>query len=220
MTKIDLHTHSIASKDGGLKEKHYRKILEGGILDAVAVTDHCTTAYAKSLQKTFGQAIIVGQEIKTQSGELIGLYLENDIPDGRALVDTIDMIQAQNGIIYVPHPLETHRHSLRQDVLLKVINDVDIIEVHNGRAHENKSFEVVEFSSQYEVPEAASSDAHSMSGIGHTFMRIEQSPTQENLVAQVNKAHLEYNPAPIGAKLAPTRNRIKKTLFLSRPPKL
>jgi Predicted metal-dependent phosphoesterases (PHP family) len=74
MYKVDLHTHSIASPDGSLNEDNYRKMLETGRLDCIAVTDHNTIAFAKELHANLGDRIIVGEEITTLDGEIIGLF--------------------------------------------------------------------------------------------------------------------------------------------------
>ena len=107
--KIDLHTHSIISYDGGITEKQYRKILEMGILDYVAITDHNETRFAGIMQKKFGDKIIIGEEIKTKEGEIIGLFLKKTIASGQSTEETAAAIHLQGGLVYIPHPFETRR---------------------------------------------------------------------------------------------------------------
>ncbi len=137
--KIDFHTHSVVSPDGALTEAHYQKMLQTG-LDCVAITDHNTTAFAQKLHKKLGDQIIVGEEITTTQGEIIGLYLTDDVPAGLTGLETVKVIKKQRGLVYIPHPFETVRKGITQEVLDKIADFVDIIETNNGRAvFQNKS---------------------------------------------------------------------------------
>lgn len=99
MVRIDLHTHSVASPDGGITAAQYRKVLREGLLHYVAVTDHNTVDFALGLQRELGEYIIVGEEIMTREGEIIGLYLQENIPKGLSASDTVGKIQQQDYII-------------------------------------------------------------------------------------------------------------------------
>ena len=74
MYKVDLHTHSQASPDGGIRPEQYAQALATEKLDFIAITDHDRIDFALGMQKALGNKIIVGQEITTSVGELIGLY--------------------------------------------------------------------------------------------------------------------------------------------------
>lgn len=76
MFKIDLHTHSTSSPDGGITAHQYEEALSTGVLDCVAITDHNRIDFAEKLERSFGDKIIVGEEIMTSGGEIIGLYLK------------------------------------------------------------------------------------------------------------------------------------------------
>src|SRR6266852_4695389 len=105
MCKVDLHTHSQASLDGGLSAADYHNMLaQDNGLQCVAVTDHNSIAFAQKLQAELGERIIVGEEITTAEGEIIGLYLKKTVPGGRSLAETVRSIKEQDGLVYVPHP--------------------------------------------------------------------------------------------------------------------
>ena len=108
MFRIDLHTHSLGSPDGAITTNQYRKVLLSGRLDYIAITDHDDTNFAKSVKKALGaelsDRIIVGQEITTKAGELIGLFLTQTVPAGLTLRETAKAIHQQGGLVYVPHP--------------------------------------------------------------------------------------------------------------------
>ncbi len=102
MFKIDLHTHSSASPDGGITPQQYAHVLATNQLDLIAVTDHNRIDTALELHRALGDRIIVGEEIMTTSGEIIGLYLEKPVSAGLSPDETISQIKQQGGIVYIP----------------------------------------------------------------------------------------------------------------------
>ncbi len=88
MLNVDLHTHSVASPDGGITLKQYRHILEIGILDCIAITDHNQIDFATHARQKLGERIIIGEEIMTTLGEIIGLFLEQPVRAGMTPEDT------------------------------------------------------------------------------------------------------------------------------------
>jgi predicted metal-dependent phosphoesterase TrpH len=209
--KIDLHTHSIASPDGSLSAKHYQKMLASGKLDYVAVTDHNAIDFAQSLQNQLGEQIIVGEEIATNEGEIIGLYLKAAIPAGLSVAETIQAIKDQDGLVYIPHPFETVRKGLSLETLSSILHNVDIIEVHNGRAiFQNKGRQARTWAVENGVVGAAGSDAHGWHGWGKTYSTVRAIPTRRTLVDLLAEStHRAQRPSIRGA-LYPKLNRIRR----------
>lgn len=214
MARIDLHTHSAASPDGGITAAQYRKVLRGGLLDYVAVTDHNTVDFALGLQRELGEHIIVGEEIMTREGEIIGLYLQKNIPKGLSASDTVGKIKQQGGLVYIPHPFETVRHGISEKVLLHIMHDVDIIEVGNGRAvFQNKSAQAAAWAKRFQKAAAAASDAHGIKGWGRTFTELPEAPTRETLVELLQRCNMTVRaPGAVGL-LYPKLNRVRKALY-------
>jgi len=190
MIRIDLHTHSEASPDGGITPEGYAKLLENETLDVIAITDHDRIDFALGLQKALGaDFIIVGEEITTTDGEIIGLYLTSKVEPGMNAVDTIKAIHAQNGLVYIPHPFEKVRKGLQAEVLQHLLDDVDILEVFNGRAITKKhGIESFTWATKHKIAAAASSDAHGLKGVGKTYSMLENRPTKESLVYELQNA--------------------------------
>ncbi|MCA9330415.1 PHP domain-containing protein, partial [Candidatus Saccharibacteria bacterium] len=117
MYKVDLHTHSQASPDGGITAEQYAHVLSTGLLDMIAITDHNSIAYAQEVQKQLGDKIIVGEEIMTNDGEIVGLFLTQVIEPGLSAQETCRRIKAQHGLVYIPHPFETVRKGLHPEKL-------------------------------------------------------------------------------------------------------
>lgn len=210
MYKIDLHTHSYGSPDGGLRLRHYQRVLDDGLLDFIAVTDHNRIDIAQEIQAALGRQIIVGEEITTTAGEIIGLYLKQAIPAGLTPQETIARIKAQKGLVYIPHPFETVRKGIPEPVLKKIAKDVDILEVHNGRAvfqnHSNRANRWVKDNNRVG---ASSSDAHGFRGWGKTYSCIEGKPTRENLVTLLSEASYAVHAPGVIGLLYPKLNRAK-----------
>lgn len=211
MFKIDLHTHSQASKDGGLMAEDYKQMLAGGGLDYIAVTDHDSVDFARQLRQELGDKIIVGEEIAVSEGEIIGLYLSESIEPGLSARDAMKRIHSQDGLVYIPHPFETVRKGLTEKVLDELADLVDIVEVHNGRAiFQDKGTKAVVWAANHNKAYATSSDAHGPKGWGKTFSVVDPVPTRENLVALLRHAtHVQKKVGLIGT-LYPKLNRIRR----------
>jgi len=209
MVRVDLHTHSQASPDGSLSTKDYQEMLASGGLDYIAVTDHDRIDFAQELQGELGEQIIVGEEITTQQGEIIGLYLQQAIPAGLSTQETVQRIRKQGGLVYVPHPFETVRKGLSFASLNAIAKHVDIIEAYNGRSLQNRSKQAAHWTQQYPVPGAASSDAHGPRGWGNTYSVITEPPTRETLISLLHSASHNTKSTGIIGRLYPKLNRLR-----------
>ncbi len=213
MYKIDLHTHSVASPDGGLSVQDYQRMLASGLLDFIAVTDHDRIDFAQQLHKQLVEQIIVGEEISTKEGELIGLYLTKQVMPGMSAIDTAKTIHAQGGLVYVPHPFETVRKGLPLAVLEQIASEVDIVETRNGRAvFQNRSTTAEAWATQHNAPKAASSDAHGKHGWGKTHSTVSKAPTKDTLPRLLRQAVFQVGSPGVRGVLYPKVNRLRKKI--------
>lgn len=212
--KIDLHSHSTASKDGGISLEQYRSLINSGTIDYIAVTDHNLVARARDIQAAIGDNIIVGEEIMTQNGEVIGLYLQEVVPEGLTMSEAIARIKDQNGITYLPHPFDSRRAWKLRQTLDSVINDIDIIEVFNPRTTSlTANREAFAYAQEKDKSIAASSDSHSAGEVGRTYSVIHQKPTRENLVELLQSPELSRKQARPHHYLNPVLNILKKKVW-------
>lgn len=217
MYKVDLHTHSQASPDGGITAEQYAHALSTGRLDMIAITDHNSIAYAQQVQQQLGDKIIVGEEIMTSDGEIVGLFLDQVIEPGLSAQETCRRIKAQHGIVYIPHPFETVRKGLHPAKLEEIQKLVDIIEVCNGRALlQNRGSQAVVWGKLNRVPGAASSDAHGIHGLGKTYSRCAELPTKASLVKLIQGSTLMTDRPNVRALLYPKYHRLRKKLGRKR----
>lgn len=211
MYKVDLHTHSHASRDGGITIEQYAQILSDGVLDYIAITDHNKIDFAAELHQRLGDHIIVGEEINALEGEIIGLYLTKPVPRGLPALEVTERIKKQGGLVYIPHPFETVRHGISKTTLEQIMDSVDIIEIYNGRAvFQNKGPEATTVARLHNKPGAASSDAHGIKGLASAYSQISDKPTARNLPHLLQTAHLSMQHPPLKTLLYPKLNRIKK----------
>jgi predicted metal-dependent phosphoesterase TrpH len=214
MFRVDLHTHSTASADGGITLKQYRRVLETGVLDCIAITDHNRIDFATQAKASLGERIIVGEEIMTSQGEIIGLFLDKSVKPGMSLEETIGAIKKQDGLVYIPHPFESIRKGLHPASLELIQEDVDVLEACNGRAFlQNRSQQALIWAKLNQVAPAASSDAHGLKGLGRTYSVLNDIPNRDNLVALLRTGTLHTRRPNVRGLLYPKYNKAKKKLI-------
>lgn len=213
MLTIDLHTHSDLSPDGGIKREDYVQVIENELLNYVAITDHNSIERAIELSQTLGEHIIVGEEIMTSDGEIIGLFLDKVIEPGQTALETALAIKKQNGFVYIPHPFETVRHGVSETTLDSLAEHVDIVEVHNGRAFfQNRGPKAATWARLHDKVMAASSDAHGRKGLGTTYTSVNDPVAADNLLEQLSKARHTAGRPPLRTLLYPKAHRLRKKL--------
>ncbi len=166
---VDLHMHTDHSSDCATPVEVLLAEASQRGLGAIAVTDHNEISGAlEARAKAAGIQVIVGEEVKTaEQGEVIGLFIEEKIPRGMTLQETIAEIKRQGGLVYVPHPFDRMHAVPDYEHLLDVIDDVDAIEVFNPRvAIAEFNEEAVRFAAKYRMIAGAGSDAHVPQGLG------------------------------------------------------
>jgi predicted metal-dependent phosphoesterase TrpH len=141
-------------------------------LSPIFLTDHEGIGGAKSLLET-AHEVVVGQEILTTEGELIGLFLKQMVPSRLSPEDTVDAIKGQGGLVYLEHPYDTTRRNLREAAIERIAPQIDIVEVFNGRSQPEVNRLAEELRRTLGVPAGAGSDAHTLGEIGRAYVEME-----------------------------------------------
>lgn len=213
MFRVDLHTHSEASPDGGISAEQYAHALSTGLLDVIAVTDHNQIDFALRLQGELGDRIIIGEEIMSNNGEIIGLYLTERIKPGLSPLETVKQIKDQGGIVYIPHPFETVRKGISLDTLEELLDYIDILEVCNGRAFlQNRRTKSAIFAKLHRIRAAASSDAHGIHGLGKTYTATKEIPNHDTLLTLIASGTPFTSRPGARALLYPKYHRLRKKM--------
>lgn len=174
MIRVDLHSHSCYSKDSRSTIDGIIQALPKSGLHALALTDHDQIEGALELQRRAPFFVIPGEEIKTDHGEIIGLFLKEWIPPKLTPKETIERIREQGGIVYVPHPFDRVRGSrITEDQLESISGDIDILEVFNARnALPRFNARALEYARAKGLMMGAGSDAHRYREYGAAYIEL------------------------------------------------
>ena len=171
---LDLHCHSSASFDSRADPASLVAKARRIGLTHLAITDHERIDGALRARDlgTADLTVIVGEEVRSADGDLIGLYLERAVPPGMSAADTAAAIHEQGGLVGLPHPFDRFRSSGgsnaadEQRALDTLASAVDYVEVHNSRAYRDANPLAAAFAETRGLPGTASSDAHSVMELG------------------------------------------------------
>ncbi|HYV21595.1 MAG TPA: PHP domain-containing protein [Candidatus Bathyarchaeia archaeon] len=183
--RLDMHMHTEYSRDSRVALADFADLARKAELGAVCITDHDTIEGGLRLREmNTGLQVIVGEEITTADGELVGLYLEKKIAPGLTADHSIDLIHEQGGLAYVPHPFSRNRRRhLRRSVLERVVPKLDIVEVFNAREVASSSnVRALEFARQHSLPGGVGSDSHRPMEIGRAYVDVEPFVTPQELL--------------------------------------
>jgi len=188
--KVDMHTHSEYSPDSRTPLASQAAAIKAAGLNVVCATDHNTIEGALRLRELAdGFRVIVGEEVSSSDGEIIGLFLDKPVPRGLSAEETIARIHDQGGLVSVPHPFSRNRRfHLRRSALERVWKDVDCIEVFNAReAFTQDNVRAAAFAKEKSLPGAVGSDAHRASEIGRAWVEVEDFAGRDDFIAALRE---------------------------------
>ena len=199
---VDLHMHTDHSSDCATPVDVLLATAREQGLGAIAVTDHNEVSgalEARAKAEQYGVKVIVGEEVKTATqGEVIGLFLEEKIPRGLSLGETIAEIRRQGGVVYVPHPFDRMHSVPDYEHLLAVVEDVDAIEIFNPRiAIPAYNEEAVRFAAKYRIVAGAGSDSHVAQGLGSVRIRMRDFDGPEEFLDSLADADIVGRPGSL-----------------------
>ncbi|MFL5823651.1 MAG: glycosyltransferase [Solirubrobacteraceae bacterium] len=200
MIDVDLHMHTDHSYDCATPVEVLLAEARARGLGAIAITDHNEVSGAlEAREKADGIKVIVAEEVKTaDQGEVIGLFIEEKIPRGLTLEQTIAEIKRQGGLVYVPHPFDRLHSVPDYEHLMGVLDEVDAIEVFNPRvAISEFNEEALRFAAKYRIPAGAGSDAHVPQGLGSVRIRMRDFDGPEEFLQALREADIVRNPASL-----------------------
>jgi predicted metal-dependent phosphoesterase TrpH len=178
LIEVDLHMHTDHSPDCATPVDVLLETARDRGLGAIAITDHNEISgalEAREIAERMGDIkVIVAEEVKTaEQGEVIGLFLEEKIPKGMSMSETIAEIRRQGGLVYVPHPFDRFHSVPDYEHLLDIVEEIDVLEVFNPRVAVTAFNEEAErFARKYRIVPGAGSDSHVAQGLGSVRVRI------------------------------------------------
>ncbi|HEY5045606.1 MAG TPA: PHP domain-containing protein [Solirubrobacteraceae bacterium] len=209
---VDLHMHTDHSHDCATPvEVLLARAREQG-LGAIAVTDHNEISGALEARKQAAAAsaahagraglpikVIVAEEVKTAGqGEVIGLFIEEKIPRGLSMEETVAEIKRQGGLVYVPHPFDRMHSVPDYEHLLRILDDVDAIEVFNPRVAIGAfNEEAARFAAKYRIVAGAGSDSHVAQGLGSVRIRMRDFDGPQEFLQSLRDADILTRPTSL-----------------------
>jgi len=196
---VDLHMHTNWSHDCSIDVDELIDHAEAEGLGAIAVTDHNVFSGAlEAVERARGRKLIVipGEEVKTDGqGEVIGLFLKEEVPRGLSFAETVDAIRVQGGLVYIPHPFD-RLHSIPDAATLhRHLAEIDVFEVYNARLlFEGYNDEALRFARKYNLTAGAGSDAHVLQGVGTGVVRMRRFNTAEEFLLSLRSAEVLRRP--------------------------
>jgi predicted metal-dependent phosphoesterase TrpH/glycosyltransferase involved in cell wall biosynthesis len=195
----DLHLHTSWSHDCAVEVEEVLGRAERQGLGAIAVTDHNAIGgalEAVELARHGNLIVIAGEEVKTDGqGEVIGLFLSQEIPKGLSFAETVAAIKGQGGIVYLPHPFD-RMHAIPDPATIhKHLADIDVFEVYNARLlFEGYNDEALRFARKYNLIMGAGSDAHVPQGLGTGGLRMRAFDGPKEFLLSLRTAEILRRP--------------------------
>ena len=212
----DLHIHSIASADGHCPVEKILETAKARGLDAVAITDHDTTAGAvRALSLQTGVLVIPGIEVSTKDGHVLVLGTTKEYEPGKPARETIAEAKADGGVTIIPHPYHYFRHAvgLRDR---KALLEADAVEAYNSRYYiGTANSKAARIARRYKKPITAGSDAHDCEyvGFGENLIEAEERSVEAILAAlKAGKITARCTKTPVSTYLRQSKNNVKRKI--------
>jgi predicted metal-dependent phosphoesterase TrpH len=162
-------------------------------LDVLCITDHNSLKGALELADRLPCRVVIGEELRTHAGEIIGLFLTEHVPFGISPREAAERIRAQGGVVYVPHPFDPMRRNMAEPALLDLVSAglVDALEVFNAKTslgHLNER--AAAFAADWGLPGGAGSDAHVPDALGSAYAEMPDFTDAASFLASLRTAHI------------------------------
>ncbi|MBM4437740.1 MAG: PHP domain-containing protein [Actinobacteria bacterium] len=196
--RVELHAHTNASPDSRLRPATIIRVCQARGIEALAITDHNTMDGAFAVAAAAPFPIILGDEIKSRAGDIIGLFLKGPVPRDLSPRETVHAIKAQGGLVLVPHPFDSLRRSaLGLAAVESIVDGIDILEVFNGRtirAADNAAAR--HYAERHGLAQSVGSDSHLLAEIGVSWQRMRPWSDPADFLLSLRDAELHMRHAP------------------------
>ncbi len=226
MTKIlvEFHCHTSYSKDSLTSPRRLVEECRRKGIDRVVVTDHNTIAGALAAQDLDPELVIIGEEIKTNRGEILAAFVTDEIPPRLTPQETVRRLKDQGAFISVSHPFDIYRsgHWDKQD-LLEILPDIDAIETFNSRCWSPKfNLQAQRFAEVHNMPGTVGSDAHAALELGRAVLLLEHFDGPDGLRAVIREGIPKVHWSPpwfhLISRFAVIQKGLKESLDMKKQP--
>jgi predicted metal-dependent phosphoesterase TrpH len=169
-------------------------------LSPIFLTDHDVVDGAKALIE-IGEPAIIGQEVLTSEGELIGLFIKDAIPKRLSPEEAVAAIKEQGGLVYLEHPYDIGRRNLKEEAIERIAGSIDIVEVINGRSQPDMNRRADELRATLGVPGGVGSDAHRLDEIGRVFVEMGAFNGPQDFIQKLRGGRIVVNRSTRAVRL-------------------
>jgi dephospho-CoA kinase len=210
---LDLHMHTSASPDCLSAPAEVVRRARSIGLDRIAITDHDQIEGAFEARDIDPELVIVGEEVRTAEGlDLIGLFLSEHIPPGGSFREVAQEIRRQGGVVYVPHPFDSHRGTT-ETFLEGVRDSIDAVEGFNARIHDpRRNQRAQNWALANGFPLGAGSDAHLLSEIGQARVVVPSFSGPADFLTALSAGRIEGRASSYLVHLGSTWAKIARKL--------
>ena len=188
-----MHSHTKWSGDSSTTPDEIEQaVVESGI-DVLCITDHQAIHGAIEMVDRLPCRVVVGEELRTHSGEIIGLFLRDRVPAGLWPADAARAIREQGGVVYVPHPFDPMRRNMSETALYELARAglLDAVEVLNSKTSlSSLNRRAAEFAAEFDLAAGAGSDAHVPDALGAAFVEMPDFDGPADFVAKLRQAEV------------------------------
>lgn len=212
LLKADLHIHTEYSMDCSMPLDVIIEQCQQLGINCITVSDHGTVDGALEMQRIAPFTVIVGEEILTPHGEIMGMFLKESIPSGLSVEQAVSQIRAQDGLVCVPHCFDGFRPStLNEKTVEEIVPEIDVIEVFNARSLLNRSHEkALSFADKYNIVRSAGSDAHTPGEIGNAYVEMPEFDDRDGFLHALAKGKINGRRTNPLTHFASAWNKFKK----------
>jgi predicted metal-dependent phosphoesterase TrpH len=209
--RVDLHSHTMWSGDSTTTPDEVQHAVTESGIDVLCITDHNAIRGAVELADRLPCRVVVGEELRTHAGEIIGLFLTERIPMGTPPAEAARAIRAQGGVVYVPHPFDPMRRNMAEPSLYQLAHEglLDAVEVLNAKTSLRSLNErAAHFADEFGLAHGAGSDAHVPLALGAAFVEMPDFDGPADFVAKLREGrvvgHHWDEPRPWSPRILPS----------------
>jgi predicted metal-dependent phosphoesterase TrpH len=199
MSRADIHVHTRYSGLGSLgplrfpesisDPKDVVKKAHSMGFRVICITDHNSiegALIAREHAKLYNDIeVVIGEEVTTTDGEVIGLFLNEEIPPGLSIEETIRRIREQGGLVIAPHPFSLHCPALGSEIQELDIDGIEILNAGHIDGYANNK--ASEWSDKKRWADLGGSDSHTISTIGDAYTLFEGETAEDLRISILNK---------------------------------
>jgi predicted metal-dependent phosphoesterase TrpH len=214
LLKADFHIHTRFSMDSSTDPKEVVSVCLQKKINCIAIADHGAIEGALVVKKLAPFYVIVAEEVLTTRGEIMGMFLQELVPSGLSIEESIRRIKEQGGLVCAQHPFDKFRaDALKVEVIEEIKSQIDLVEVFNSRNPLLRSSQQArEFAAKHNLPGSAGSDAHSSYEIGNAWVEMPEFTGKEDFLRSLVQGKIHGHRANPISHFSSLISRIRKAI--------